>query len=609
MSWEMIFTFAVLGISVILFVTDKLRLDLVAIGVMLALGLSGVLTPTETVSGFGTPVVILIAGLFIVGEGLSQTGISYAVGDKIVQVAGREEWKLIVLLMLAVASLASVMSVTGSGAIFIPVAIRLATRAGISPSKLLMPLAFAALIGGMLTLIGTPPNLVANAQLENAGMEPFGFFVFTPIGLIILVIAILWMVFFGRRVLRNEGGKQHSQERRSLSDLIKMYDIEDSIVRLEVLQGASLAGETVVSAKLRRKIGLTLFGIERKTEGRGKPGIISTHTDIPFQEGDILFGVMDEPITDQAFAENGMKVLPLDEAGHHISARELGMADLIVTPRSKLVGRTVSGAGFRTKHGLSVVGVIRKGKPIHGNFGHAVLEFGDQLLVVGEWDRIRKLRAFPEDFLVLAFPEEIQNYLPRRKLAPIAVGILVVMLVLIIFRIVPSVTAVILAAAAMVSTNCIAPNNVYNVIKWRSLVLIAGMIPMATALSKTGGLQLIVDQMLALNGANSPYLMLISFFLLTSVFSQFTSNTATAVLIAPVAFEVAKIMGVNPEPLLMSVAIAASTAFSTPVASPINTLVMGPGNYRFKDYAIIGVPLQIIALVISTFAIPYFLPF
>ncbi|SNY94198.1 TrkA-C domain-containing protein [Cohaesibacter sp. ES.047] len=610
MSWEIIFTFIVLGASVILFVTDKVRLDLVAIGVMLALGLSGILTPAETVAGFGSTVVILIAGLFVVGEGLAQTGISYAVGDKIVQVAGHDEWKLIVLLMLSVAALASVMSVTGSGAIFIPVAIRLATRAGISPSKLLMPLAYGALIGGMLTLIGTPPNLVVSAQLQEAGLEPFNFFAFSPIGLIILAIAVVYMVFYGRKMLRDDGSAVHKrQERRSLNDMISAYGVKDQIVRLELHKNSILIDETVVSVKLRRKIGLTVFGIEDRDQSGSKPKVSFMHSEIVFQEGDVIYGVMAEPLSPEDLAAVGMKVIDMDEAGHHLSARELGIADLIVTQRSRLVGRKISGAGFRTKHNLTIVGIMRRGKAIRGNIGNIEMEFGDQLLVLGEWRDIQKLRASREDFLLLSFPEEINNYLPRRKLAPIAIGILLVMLCLIIFRVVPSVLAVVLAAAAMVVTQCVDPKKAYTLINWRSLVLIAGMIPMATALDKTGGLALIVDKMLALNGANSPYMMLISFFLLTSVLSQFTSNTATAVLLAPVAFEVAKIMGVNPEPLLMSVAIAASTAFSTPVASPINTLVMGPGNYRFRDFAIIGVPLQVIALIISTFAIPIFLPF
>ncbi|WP_316859912.1 SLC13 family permease [uncultured Cohaesibacter sp.] len=611
MSWEMIFTFFVLGAAVVLFVTDKLRLDLVAIGVMLALGLSGILTAKEMVAGFGATVVILIAGLFVVGEALAQTGISYAVGDKIVQVAGKEEWKLIILLMLAVASLASVMSVTGSGAIFIPVAIRLANRAGISPSRLLMPLAYGALIGGMLTLIGTPPNLVANAELEKAGMEPFNFFVFTPIGLIILAIAIVWMIVYGRHMLRKDraGQSSTSQGRRSLSEMIKAYDIENNIVRLQVGEGSQLIGETVVTARLRRKIGLTLFGIERNTGSRRKSSVISAKTEIPFVEGDILFGVMDEPISEDSFRENGLDILPMDEAGHHISARELGMADLMITPESNLLGKGISGAGFRTRHDLSVVGLMRKGEPVRGNFGHTKLELGDQLLVVGEWENIRKLRSNRENFLLLSFPEEINSYLPRRNLAPVALGILAIMLALIVFRIVPSVTAVMLAATAMVCTNCVSPRRAYESINWYSLILIAGMIPMATALEKTGGLALIVNQLIAWIGTESPSMMLIAFFVLTSVFSQFTSNTATAVLIAPVAFEVANIMGIHPEPLLMSVAIAASTAFSTPVASPINTLVMGPGNYRFRDYVVIGVPLQVIALIVSVITIPWFLPY
>nr|WP_321481752.1 SLC13 family permease [uncultured Cohaesibacter sp.] len=611
MSWEMIFTFIVLGAAVILFLADKLRLDLVAIIVMLALGLSGILTPAEMLSGFGSTVVILIAGLFIVGEALAQTGISYAVGDKIVQIAGDKEWKLIVLLMLAVASLASVMSVTGSGAIFIPIAIRLANRASISPSRLLLPLAYGALIGGMLTLIGTPPNLVANAELQKAGMEPFNFFVFTPIGLIMLAMAIVHMLIYGRFLLpaKDSGSGITNEGRRTLQSLLQSYAIEDKIIRLVINADSKLIGETVVSARLRREAGLTLFALERKDNERRKVNAIPVDTETIFDAGDILFGVVDAPLSDEDAAMLGVQLTQISEQDYHLSARELGMADLVIPQESNLVGRTISGAGFRTKHGLSVVGAMRHGKPIHDSFGNTKLEFGDQLLVVGDWERIRKLRAYRENFLLLSFPEEMENYLPRRKFAPVALGILAIMLVLIIFRLVPSVTAVVLAATAMVCAGCVSPKRAYESINWPSLVLIAGMIPMAAALDKTGGLALLVDNIVAVVGNNAPYAMLIALFLLTSIFSQFTSNTATAVLVAPVAFQVAGIMDVRPEPMLMSVAIAASTAFCTPVASPINTLVMGPGNYRFMDYVRIGVPLQILSIIVAALIIPVFLPF
>lgn len=612
MSWEILYVFAILGIAIILFISDKVRLDLVAIGVMLALSFGGILTPAEAVAGFGAPVVLLIAGLFIVGEGLAQTGISYAVGDRIVQIAGQREAPLIILLMLSVASLAAFMSVTGAGAIFIPVAIRLAIRAGIAPSRLLMPLAFGALIGGMLTLIGTPPNLIANAELQKAGLTPFGFFSFTPIGLIILAIAIIYFVLYGRHLLpsqANSAQPKQSQRRRSLTNMIEAYEIENNIVRFKVLSGSPLIGHTVVSAELRRKIGLTLFGIERHIPNRSKPEILSAHQDTPFQSGDRLYGVLTSHLQARHYEEFGLDPIELDEKGHHISARELGVADIIITPQSQMIGRTLTQSNFRKKHDISVVAIMRKGHPLRINFAHTKLEFGDQLLLVGDWDRIRKLRAAREDFLVLSFPEEIGNYLPRRKLAPIALAILAVMLGLIIFKLVPSVLAVLTAAAAMVVTSCVSPAKVYSTINWRSLVLIAGMMPMATALEKSGGLSLIVDQILALNSGNSPLAMLVALFLLTSILSQFTSNTATAILIAPVALKIATILSINPEPLLMSVAIAASTAFSTPVASPINTLVMGPGGYRFRDFARIGIPLQFIALLVSMLTIPYFLPF
>lgn len=608
MAWEIIYVFAVLATAIVLFVSDKVRLDLVALLVVIALVLANIITAKEGLSGFGATVVILIAGLFVVGEGLAQTGVSFAVGDKIVKIAGKGEVKLIALLMVSVALLSAFMSSTGAVAIFVPVAIRLATKSNIPPSRFLMPLAFGALIGGMLTLIGTPPNIVVSAQLETSGYAPFNFFDFTPIGIMILALGIGYFALFGRKLLgRSEVASPNTKGRRTVKSLLKTYEIEDDVARLIVDANSDLIGKTVVEAKLRSLLGFTVFGI--MPAANPKSIAISAHADTPFAEGDIIYGVMADNTIEKEITKLDLTRLEKVEDDYHMSARELGLADVIITAQSDLVGRTLVECEFRKLYDLGVVAIMRKGKSIHSNFAEIPLEFGDQLLVVGDWKDVKALRQERHNFLVVSFPEEIKDLIPKPQLAWASIGIVALMLVLIVTKLVPTSIAVTIAAVLMVLSGCVSSRNVYNTINWQSLVLIAGMLPMAIALEKTGGLQLIVDTLMDVAGDSPPAVMLVALFVITSLFSQVISNTATSVLIAPVAIGAAQMMDVSPLPFLMAVAVAASTSFATPVASPVNMIVLGPGGYRFKDFLIVGLPLQILALILASIAIPIFFPF
>ena len=607
MTGEILLVFAILAITIALFISDRLRMDIVAILAILALLLSGLLSPKEALAGFGDPLVILIAGLFVVGEGLFRTGIAFSIGNWLMAVAGTSELRLLVLLMLVVAGLSAFMSNTGAIAIFIPVALNLATKAGTAPSRLLMPMAFAASIGGMLTLIGTPPNLVVNNQLIKEGLASFNFFSFTPIGLLILAATVVFIVLIGRALLPKDTGKQGPvHDRLSLDDLIEAYEITHQLHRLRINAGSVLVGKTLGQALLRTRYGVTVIGVERLRRGRVvvEPTLIQTE----YKADDVIYVVGSEAEIANLIKAEDLQQLDLREEHGKIVARQLGLAEVLLTPRSELIGRTLSDVRFRERHGLSVLGILRMGRPLKEDLINTRLDFGDSLLVGGGWRQISLLQGERRDFSVLTIPREMDEVAPARHRAPWALAILVGMLVLMTFSLVPTVTAVLLAALAMVLARCVRMADAYKSINWQSIVLIAGMLPMATALNKTGGLELIVNGLVAGLGDMGPLVLMAGLFILTSVFSQFISNTATTVLVAPIAMGAAAGLDVSPYPFLMTVALAASTAFSTPMASPVNTLVLGPGAYRFNDFVKLGVPLQLLAMVVTLLMVPVLFP-
>ncbi len=604
---EALFVFALLAVTVVLFVSDRLRLDVIALLVILALMLSGVLTPEEAVAGFGDPVVLMIAALFVVGEALVSTGVAHAVGQRLIAVAGESPSRLLVLLMLAVAGLSAVMSSTGAVAIFIPVALGLAARLDLAPSRLLMPMAFASLIGGMLTLIGTPPNLIVSTQLERAGLEGFAFFSFTPIGLAVLLVGIGYLLLFGQRLLPAHASRRAPGPRRpSLTEMARAYRLEGRLQRLRVPVASPLVGDDAAGATAFARGDAEVLGVLRRRHGRVR--ILPAGAAGRVEAGDELFAVGDGAALSAVADEARLEPLPLGTGLGERLVREFGMAELLLTPESGLIGQSVVDARFRTRYDLTVIGIRRGGEPMTGDLSAERLQFGDALLVAGSWRHIRRLQGAQDAFFVLAIPEEIDDVAPNRERAPVALVILLGMLVLLSLDVVASVTAVLLTALALVLTRCVSMTAAYRSISWESLVLIAGMLPMATALQKTGGIQLIVDGLLAAIGGAGPFVLMAALFATTSVFSQFISNTATAVLLAPIALASAQALAVSPQPLLMTVAIAASTAFATPVASPVNTLVLGPGGYRFNDFLRVGVPLQLLAMAVTLAAVPRLFP-
>lgn len=607
MTLEIGLVFAIVLITIALFVSERMRLDVTALLALLSLLVLDLVSVKEAVAGFGSPLIMLIAGLFVVSEGLLRTGVAAQVGQWIGRSAQGSEVRLLCVVMPCIALLSAFMSSTGAVAIFIPIMISLAHQSGIAVSRLLMPLSVAGLVGGMVTLIGTPPNIAVSAELERHGLDPFSFFDFTPIGLVMVAIAVVYMVLVGRRVLPSYGPlTRDTQTAPTLLEMAQRYGFDDQLHRVEILAGSSLVGRTIMQVGLRSGYGVTALSLERKGRffGRAHPDLIAS----PLQVGDLLV------VSAQAAAlQSIIEAFTLRDKGfpHGLQKRfrqAFGVAESLVVPNSPFIGKTVSEAHIRNRHKVNVMSVRRGDQALAFDFAKTRLKAGDVLLVSGSWAAINDLNGPHHDMILLNTPQEVAEAFPNAAKAPYALGITAVMLIAMVSGFLPSVTAVLCAALAMVLAGCVRMEDAYKAMNWQSLVLIAGMLPLSAALQKTGGAALIVDSLMAGLGGYGPTALMAGLFILTSVFSQFISNTATTVLVAPIAYAMAVQAGVSPHGFLMTVAIAASTAFATPVASPVNTLVLGPGGYKFMDFVKIGVPLQLLMLGATMVLIPIFFP-
>ncbi len=606
MTSEILFIFCLLAVTVGLFIWDRIRMDIVALLVAITLAFSGLITPAEVFSGFGMPVVVMIAGLFIVGEGLFRTGVASTAGQWLLTVGGNSEVRLLLFLIPLVALLSAFMSSTGAVALLIPIVLSMSRKSGMSPSKLLMPLAFASLVGGMLTLIGTPPNIVVSSQMEKAGFAPFGFFEFTPIGLVVLGITTVYLVFIARHILPNKGVRDPDQPHPHFHEFAERYDIANNLHLVSVAEGSSLIGKTVSSASLRTQFEVTVFAIKRKGHLTSMLLPVTIKTEI--KKNDILMALGTPDNMTQLckkYKINSRKIPKGTIAKMH---SEFGVAEVMLRRSSPLIGQTIKEGRFREKFGLSVIGLRRDETPHTTDFDGTPLKFADSLLLIGGWQFIEKLMD-KRDFVVVETPAEMMEAPSHGAKAPHALLIMLAMLIAMTTGLLPSLTAVLAAALAMVLVGCLTMDEAYKSLNGPSLILIACMLPLAIAMEKTGAATLIVDQLMSSFGGSGPMALGAALFIFTSVFSQFMSNTATTVLVAPIALTASQSMGLNPEPYMMMVALAASTAFATPIASPVNTLILTPGKYSFLDFVKVGVPLQILAMLVSLVLIPKVFPF
>ena len=780
MMLDIAIVFAITALAIILFITERVRVDLVALLVMVSLALTGILTPAEALSGFSNVAVVTVWAVLILSAGLARTGVAGSIGHHVLRLAGSDEVRLTLLIMLMVGALSGFMNSIGVASLFLPVVIDIARRTKIPPSKLLMPLAFAALMGGLTTLIGTPSNILISEALRAANLEPFGMFDYTPVGVFVLAAGVIFMVLLGRRLLPDRDiGRETA--RGAQADYKELYDLQDRMVMVYLPDDSNLAGKTLGNSKLGSILGLNVVAIIRDEhtqlaptaetilqtgdrlllEGRldqltefhdrqhlvvedekipierltsaeielvevelsSKSSLINrtlrqvdfrqrygaivlaifrgeivwrTNLEsIPLQAGDKLLVQGDHAQLDALRAEKelftsppqpaqvyhleerlmvvrlpedssligksliesrlgdafGLGVLGIIRQGKthlmpdpneqleagdtllvkgnredlltvdglqtlriesepppelsELESAEVGLVEAVLSPHTTLVGKTLREIHFRVKYGLSVLAIWREGNAYYSNLGGMALRFGDALLLHGARERIQLLGSEP-DFLVLT--EEAQEA-PRTNKALLAVLIMVVVLLPVILGWVPIAIMVVVGVVLMVITGCLTMDEAYRSIEWKAVFLIAGMIPLGIAMQKTGAASFVATWMVNLLGDYGPSVIMAGLYILTSLASQVMPNPVAAVLLVPIALNTASDLGVSPYPLAMTVAIAASAAFLSPVGHPANLLVMGPGGYRFSDYIKVGLPLTLVILVVVMLVMPIFWPF
>ena len=620
----MIATLIILLISAILFVSGKVRSDLVALCSLLALLLCQILTPDEALSGFSNTTVIMMIGLFIVGGGIFQTGLAKMIGSKVMTLAGNSELRLFLLVMIVTAAIGMFVSNTGTVALMLPIVVSMAAAAGTSSRRLLMPLAFASSMGGMMTLIGTPPNLIVSDTLQSAGFEPLGFFTFLPVGLVTLVVGVLYLLPATKLFLiPKDKGNDKENNGKSLKELVKEYGISENLFRVHLKDENSKAiGKTVVDLNIYREYGINVLELRRST---GQNRFVRTvnqqlaSPDLILKQGDVLYLSGEADMIKKFSDDYNLRLLDVhtDEiegssSNTSLDFFDIGVAEILIMPSSSMINRTIIDAGFRSKFSVNVLGIRRKKEYILNDLGDVKMHDGDVLLVQGAWKDIARMKNESSNWVVLGEPLQEAAKVTLDYKAPVAALIMIGMIVMMVVEKIPvaPVTSVLLAAVLMVITGCVrSVEAAYKTINWQTIVLFAAMLPMSIALEKTGVSNVIADGIVNGLGGSGPRLLLAGIYAATSVMTIFISNTVTAVLMAPIALQCAVQIGVSPVPFMFAVTVAASMCFASPFSTPPNALVMSAGQYTFMDYVKVGLPLQILMGVVMVFVLPLMFPF
>jgi len=622
----MIATIIILLVSAALFVSGRFRSDMVALCALLALLLCQILTPAEALAGFSNSTVIMMVGLFIVGGGIFQTGLAKMIGGQVIKLAGTSETRLFLLVMLVTALIGGFVSNTGTVALMLPIVVSMAAYAGTSSRRLLMPLAFASSMGGMMTLIGTPPNLIIQDTLNTAkanGLVPetvqdISFFTFLPVGIITLAVGIIILMPLSKIFLTpKEKTGDKKKTGKSLKELVKEYGLSDNLFRVHINGPSSAIGKTIVDLNIYREYGVNVMELRRSAGQNKFVRTVNQQLASPtlvLQQGDVLYLSGDPEKVQQLAADYSFRLLDIhtDEiegssSNASLDFYDIGIAEILIMPSSSMINRTVIEAGFRSKFNVNVLGIRRKQEYLLHELGTERILNADVLLVQGAWKDIARLRNESDNWVVLGEPLQEAAKVTLDYKAPVAAAIMIAMIIMMAVDSIPvaPVTSVLLAAILMVMTGCI--RNVeaaYKTINWQTIVLFAAMLPMSTALEKTGVSGMIADFIISTFGSASPYVALGAVYAATSVMTIFISNTVTAVLMAPIALQCAIGIGVSPIPFLFAVTVAASMCFASPFSTPPNALVMPAGQYTFMDYVKVGLPLQVIMGVVMVFVLP-----
>ena len=630
---SMTITLIILIITVAMFIWGRVRADIVALTALAALLVLGILTPAEALAGFSSPIVIMMIGLFVVGGAIMQTGLAKLTGNKLMALSRGNETVTFLLVMLVTSFIGAFVSNTGTVALMMPIIMSLAAGSGMQSSRFLMPLAFAGSLGGMLTLIGTPPNLVIDEVLTEAGFKPLAFFSFFPVGIIVIAIGIIVLMPLSKIFLSQKQNGKKKSNRKSLDDLVDEYQLLDNLHRYIVPskrtaaaidengQMRDIVGKTLKDLSIQKKYGVSI--IEIRNEKKSRLGLVKdvnqnmAKSSSTIAVHDTLYIMGDEEKIERFARDYDLRKMK----DVKIDFYDLGLTEIVVMPTSNFAGLRIGDANLRKRFGINVLGVKRGGSSSDGKVGKEYitdnliatkLHVGDMLLVQGEWTNLAHLTADTTNWVVLDQPEKTADKVLLDYKAPVAAVIMLLMIAMMVFDFIPvaPVTAVIIAGLLTVFAGCF--RNVeaaYKTINWESIVLIAAMMPMSTALEKTGASALVSQGLVDSLGSMGPTALLAGIYFTTSLMTMFISNTATAVLMAPIALVAAQQVGVSPYSFLFAVTLGASMCFASPFSTPPNALVMKAGGYTFMDYVKVGLPLQIIIGVVMTFVLPLLFPY
>jgi di/tricarboxylate transporter len=596
MTTDNLLVLGILVVAVILFVSERLRVDVVAMIVLVALVVTGLVTVEEAFSGFASPAVVTVWAVFIVSGGLTRSGVADVIAQQVVRLAGRNQLRLTVLIMVAVGIMSAFMNNIGAVAILLPAVMSVARETDIPPSKLLIPLAWASLLGGNMTMIGTPPNILASSILESYGnIEPFSFFDFTPMGVVVLTAGILYMALLGRRLL---------PKRMAGGGLADSYPVQEYLTEARVASDSPLIGKTIREADLENRHGLNVIHIHLCCQ---EGETVSAMTEHRLEPGDELH--LEATADAILAASQTLGLAPVPDRPIQPWEPEPGrpafeLAEVVLSPSSSLRGQTLRQIDFRSRFGLAVLAIRHEGRTLFARLGDVALDFGDSLLLQGAVDKINLLRR-ERDFLLLDMPPLETR---RTNKAPIAVAILLGVLVVVAGGWLHVSAAMFIGALLMVLSGTLNMDEAYRSIEWKSVFLIAGMLPLGLAMENTGTAQLLADQIVSLFGDWGPLAVMMGIYLMTGLLTEVMSNAAATVLAVPIAIDAARSLGANPHAFVMAIVIAASTSFLMPIGHQVNVLVFGPGGYRFADYTKVGIWLNLILLILTALILPLIWP-
>jgi di/tricarboxylate transporter len=583
-------TLSILLVAILLFATEWLPMDVVSMLILLALAITGMVSVPEALSGFANPAVITVAAMFVISCGITHTGALGKAGEHLIRLAGGSEMRLTAIIMASVALFSAFINNIGATAVLMPVVLEVCRRLHLSPSKMLIPLAYGSLLGGVCTLVGTPPNILMNVLLQEYTGERFSMFTFSPLGLVLVVAGISYMALFGRKLLPT----------RKSGKLTEAYQVKEYITQVVILPDSPIASQTIAGSGLERD-----FQLQVRAILRGREKIPQPRRNRKLRVGDILFLEGNPQGILKVMAAKGLRLLPERDNPPPHRGKELLVVEASLTPNSEMVGKTLRQVRFRETYGLNVLALWRQGAPVVKKVDHVELRFGDVLLLQGAEEGVMHLGR-EHGFLLLGGVAPVP-YRPRQ--APMALMVLAAVILLTTTEILPITLAAPFGAVAMVLSRCLTVQEAYESIDWRIIILIAGTLPLGLALENSGAASLLAERLLQGVGNWGPGVVLAAFFLLTSLLTEIMSHAAAAVLIAPVALHAALTLQVSPRPFFMAVAIAASSCFMTPISHQSNALVMGPGGYRFSDFMRTGAPLNILVWIFGSLLIPWLFPF